>query len=957
MPMVRSGGIFALDNARVQYLADGQTVTANYVVTVDDGSGAANSSSAQVVNLVISGRNDQPAVVAIDVDGFVSEDDSTTLSDSGSVMFEDADQTDVISASVALSDVVSSGPGIAADLQAALGSAVTLQQSGGANGTISWDFNLDDAVAQSLAEGQTVTTIYTITVTDQSGAANASATRDVVVLIAGANDQPTIMVVDVDGSVTEGDATILTDSGSMAFTEPDRADLVDSSVTLISTSAIGPAIPANLQSVLDAAVTLTQSGINDGTIIWEFAIDNSLVEHMTDGDSVTAVYQVELSDNSGTANATVTENVTIVIFGTNTDPAFTQVLSSSGSLDSSRSATTPVVLSGTFFDENADDLHTVTVDWGDGSVVETISVVQDVPTTQEGTFLGSHMYLESGIYDITVSIDDGNGGSDVGFANSFVAGVSVSDRTLLVVGTGGEDEIDIKQKKDGRIKIKAEFDDDSFDESLYLDESQFDRIVVYLGGDDDEAEVDTKKPAFIDGGAGDDELEGGDGRDFLIGGLGSDDIEAGGGQDLLISGSFEGAISDLSFIQSVWAGPGSYLDRVAALTGAGGLLHQSADLLPDDAEDDLEGDDALDLFFYELGRDDVDRRGQELAIDQDFGGVGNPDDPSTASLSGFVWEDADQDGLIDMNEMAIGDVTIALFDAGGELVAVTTTNDQGSYGFNDLPQGTYRLFQQQPAGFVDGEIVSQNGGQIGTNEISTIQLDATEVLTNFNFSETASDTTVVQSGQTATIGFWYGKAGEKLIRKLNGTKKSSELGDYLAINFPNMFGSFAGVANDKIESAYADLYKTRYIKSDDSDRTKLELEVLSLALSSYVTTESLVQINTKTSVNDDASLVAMVESYGFLVTAGGVSAATYDLSVWIDDPYSEQDIRSAFGLADTDSLVMSVTDILKATDRQSGSALTGSLYDSGGDGVSAVERILRDIANSVYTDINNTGSV
>ncbi len=42
---------------------------------------------------------------------------------------------------------------------------------------------------QSLAQGQTITQVYTVTVTDNNG---ASVTQDVTVTITGTNDAPTI---------------------------------------------------------------------------------------------------------------------------------------------------------------------------------------------------------------------------------------------------------------------------------------------------------------------------------------------------------------------------------------------------------------------------------------------------------------------------------------------------------------------------------------------------------------------------------------------------------------------------------------------------------------------------------------------------------------------------------------------------------------------------------------------
>jgi len=245
---------------------------------------------------------------------------------------------------------------------------------------------------------------------------------------------------------------------------------------------------------------------------------------------------------------------------------------------------------------------------------------------------------------------------------------------------------------------------------------------------------------------------------------------------------------------------------------------------------------------------------------------------------------------------------------------------------------------------------------VSSNEISGINLDATEGLTNFNFSEYRSEDTTVQVGQTATIGFWYGKAGRKLLKNLNGTKSSTKLGDYLATEFPNMFGDMSGMKNSQVASRYKKLYKDRYIKSENAEQSKLELEALSLALSTYVTQQDHVQHNVKTGNATDSTLIAEVEAFGFLVTDGGVGAATYDLSVWLQSGYDEAQIKAAFNITD-DNLVVSVMDLLKATDANSGSAQSGSLYDFNEDGISDFEQIMRDIANSVYTDINNMGSV
>src|SRR6202011_754461 len=58
-------------------------------------------------------------------------------------------------------------------------------------GSVGWTFTLNDndPVLQSLALGQTITQVYTVTITDNNGAA---VTQDVTVTITGTNDAPAV---------------------------------------------------------------------------------------------------------------------------------------------------------------------------------------------------------------------------------------------------------------------------------------------------------------------------------------------------------------------------------------------------------------------------------------------------------------------------------------------------------------------------------------------------------------------------------------------------------------------------------------------------------------------------------------------------------------------------------------------------------------------------------------------
>jgi VCBS repeat-containing protein len=71
---------------------------------------------------------------------------------------------------------------------------------GGGTGSIGWHFTVDDADIQFLAQGQTLTQVYTVTIMDDHGQLTQ---RDVAVALNGANDAPTAV-----------DETIVSDAGA-----------------------------------------------------------------------------------------------------------------------------------------------------------------------------------------------------------------------------------------------------------------------------------------------------------------------------------------------------------------------------------------------------------------------------------------------------------------------------------------------------------------------------------------------------------------------------------------------------------------------------------------------------------------------------------------------------------------------------------------------------------------------
>ncbi len=71
-----------------------------------------------------------------------------------------------------------------------------------------------------------------------------------------------------------------------------------------------------------------------------------------------------------------------------------------------------------------------------------------------------------------------------------------------------------------------------------------------------------------------------------------------------------------------------------------------------------------------------------------------------SQLGDFVWEDTNANGLQDVGEPGVANVTVELLDATSAVIATTTTDAAGAYGFDNLVPGTYSVRFALPAGYV-----------------------------------------------------------------------------------------------------------------------------------------------------------------------------------------------------------------------------------------------------------------
>ncbi len=335
------------DDPMVQSLAAGQTITLIYTVTIGDGDAVV----AQAITVTITGTNDAPVLAAdtapchqttelVDVTG---ADPTVVDTVSGSLAFDDVDLIDTHQASATLStepDAIRWSGGDACDIPAAtlaaLATAMSASVANGSDstdtghGTLDWTFSLPDHLSDFLSHGETLTIVYDVTVTDDQG---VSSTQPVTVQITAANDQPVITVAcsDLEGAVAEdvcASSGVLSDSGTVTFSDADLTDTHTVQAAFSSAEAsTGATVSDDLAAALQDALSVPSTALDAAThgFDWHFSLDNSLVQYLAAGETVTVTYTISVQDNSAVmANDTsAPQTVTVVITGSNDEPTIT----------------------------------------------------------------------------------------------------------------------------------------------------------------------------------------------------------------------------------------------------------------------------------------------------------------------------------------------------------------------------------------------------------------------------------------------------------------------------------------------------------------------------------------------------------------------------------------------------------------------------------------------------------
>lgn len=262
----------------------------------------------------------------------------------------------------------------------------------------------------------------------------------------------------------------------------------------------------------------------------------------------TATVSVVLADNGGTANGGV-DTAVVQTFTITVNPVTTNnkpTASIAGPSSAVRGQSVAFTFSAT--DPDAGDVAAgflFTINWGDGSPVQTLPA-----GTPSGTVV-NHTFAASGRFTVNVTARDRTGQVSTAVTKVVAVGaIQQQGNVLIIGGTSGGDKIDVFNVFGLRAVVNG---------TWYGPFTGVTSIQVFGQAGNDCLDIDSNVtlPALVDGGAGDDKIDGGSGNDTLLGGIGRDCIEGGRGNDFIDGGADNDTVSGQDGHDVVLGGAGN----------------------------------------------------------------------------------------------------------------------------------------------------------------------------------------------------------------------------------------------------------------------------------------------------------------------------------------------------------------------------------------------------------------
>lgn len=294
------------------YLAVDEAATVLIDYTMSDNHGAESSGS---VTLTVTGSNDALIIgeggivgAVTELDGDDSNASSIRHSQSGSIDFIDADLTDLHEVTIA------SESSFRGELIANI-----VKSADSETGSIEWQFFVEDADIDDLADGEIVTQEYVLTVDDNNG---STAEQTVTLTLTGSNDVTVIagpLSSEVDQTAGVFSVDLLAGAVDVDGDELNVENLVQSSGRPLNIAAPGD-ISRPLPSLL-----LSDPDNSDTSETHLLTIDPEDFRDLAEGEVEVLSFEYLIVDGNGGA---VAQSLTVTLTGTNDVPTVEQSLSS-----------------------------------------------------------------------------------------------------------------------------------------------------------------------------------------------------------------------------------------------------------------------------------------------------------------------------------------------------------------------------------------------------------------------------------------------------------------------------------------------------------------------------------------------------------------------------------------------------------------------------------------------------